>query len=350
MGKIKERRAVLIARFSQLGDVAMALPSVYDACYANPGVSFYFLTHHHAAGIFVNRPANLTVSSVNFDNYRGITGLWRLVRALIGRYEVTDFIDLQDEGESRKMRFYMRMCGVKVGCINKGTRALDELTRRVNKVLVQLKPMSERYRDVFYKSGIALANDFDTIWGAGQRGDERLFAELSRPKREGETWIAIAPFARYRGKMYPIEQMERVIEHFAGKDGHRVFLFGYGKSEEEIAERIAHRYPGVANVSGERLSLEAQLSLLSHCDRMLTMDSANMHLASLVGLPTVSVWGATHPYAGYMGWGQRTRDVVQLDMTCRPCSPVGDRPCERGDYHCLAGITPKMIIERVENL
>ena len=52
MGKIKERRAVLIARFSQLGDVAMALPSVYDACYANPGVSFYFLTHHHAAGIF----------------------------------------------------------------------------------------------------------------------------------------------------------------------------------------------------------------------------------------------------------------------------------------------------------
>lgn len=79
------------------------------------------------------------------------------------------------------------------------------------------------------------------------------------------------------------------------------------------------------------------------------MDSANMHLASLVGLRTVSVWGATHPYTGFLGWRQRTRDVVQLDMTCRPCSVFGDRPCFRGDYHCLAGITPKMIIEKLEN-
>ena len=96
------------------------------------------------------------------------------------------------------------------------------------------------------------------------------------------------------------------------------------------------------------LGIGPELSLLSHCDTMLSMDSANMHLASLVGLRTVSVWGATHPYTGFLGWQQKTSDVVQLDMTCRPCSVFGDRPCFRGDYHCLYGITPQMIIQKIE--
>ena len=46
--------------------------------------------------------------------------------------------------------------------------------------------------------------------------------------------------------------------------------------------------------------MRTELNLMSHLDVMLSMDSANMHLASLVNIPVVSVWGATHPYAGFM--------------------------------------------------
>ena len=293
MPRDSERRAVLVSRFSALGDVAMTLPSVYDACLANPDVEFYFLTRHHPAQVFINRPTNLTMATANF-------------------------VDLHDVTRTKLLRLFMRLAGVRVHYIDKGRRAKAELTRRHEKVLVQLKPMTERYRDVFYRAGIALANDFTTLWGDG-RGDPADFASVTPPKRDGERWLAVAPFAKHKGKIYAIE-------------------------------RLARRYPSVVNMAAARLGIAAELSLLSHCDVMLSMDSANMHLASLVGLRTVSVWGATHPYTGFLGWGQRTRDVVQLDMTCRPCSVFGDKPCMRGDYHCLAGITPKMIIDRIENI
>lgn len=339
---------MLISRFSALGDVAMTLPAVYDACAANPDTQFYYLTRHHPAQIFINRPENLTMAAVNLDNYKGVGGMWRLAKALRKRYGITDYVDLHDVLRTKLLRLFMRLAGVNVSRLDKGRRARKELTRRNNKVLVQLKPMTERYSDVFYRAGIALANDFDSLWGKA-KGNPADFASVSAPKQEGGYWIAIAPFAKHKGKIYPIENLDRVVSHFNSRPGVRIFIFGFGESERDTIARLATRYPSVVNMAAAELGIPAELSLLSHCDVMLSMDSANMHLASLVGLRTVSVWGATHPYAGFLGWCQRTRDVVQLDMTCRPCSVFGDRPCFRGDYHCLGGITPKMVIDKISS-
>ena len=89
---------------------------------------------------------------------------------------------------------------------------------------------------------------------------------------------------------------------------------------------------------------------MSQLDVMYSMDSANMHLASLVNTQVVSFWGATHPYAGFMGWNQCLENVVQVDeLTCRPCSIYGQKTCYRKDYACLNRITPKQIINRIEN-
>ena len=89
---------------------------------------------------------------------------------------------------------------------------------------------------------------------------------------------------------------------------------------------------------------------MSHLDVMVSMDSANTHLASVVDVPVVSVWGATHPYAGFMGWRQDESTVVQLSLPCRPCSIFGDKPCYRGDMACMAGISPEMVVEKVEQV
>lgn len=349
MPKNRVSRAVLVSRFSALGDVAMTLPPVYDACVANPDVEFYYLTRHHPAQVFINRPKNLTIAAVDLDNYRGIGGMWRLARALRKRYGITDYVDLHDVLRTKLLRMFLRLSGVKVKYIDKGRTAKAELTRRNNKMLVQLKPTPERYRDVFYAAGIALSNDFDTIFG-GEKGPSEDFQRVTGAKQAGEVWLAVAPFAMHKGKIYPIDQLERVIDHFDSRKEMKIFMFGFGEEEESTIGRLAGRHKSIVNMAEANLGIAAELSLLSHCDAMLSMDSANMHLASLVGLRTVSVWGATHPYTGFLGWRQRTRDVVQLDMTCRPCSVFGDKPCFRGDYHCLAGITPKMIIEKIENI
>ena len=82
---------------------------------------------------------------------------------------------------------------------------------------------------------------------------------------------------------------------------------------------------------------------------MISMDSANMHLASLVGTRCISVWGQTHPYAGFLGYGQSEEDIVQVnDLSCRPCSVFGNKECYRGDWACLHSIDIKDILRKME--
>lgn len=103
---------------------------------------------------------------------------------------------------------------------------------------------------------------------------------------------------------------------------------------------MGEKFTNVISTAG-KLTLNSELALMSHLDVMLSMDSANMHLASLVNIPVISIWGATHPYAGFMGWKQLSTHAVQVDLPCRPCSVFGNKPCLRKDYACLQGITPE---------
>ena len=90
-----------------------------------------------------------------------------------------------------------------------------------------------------------------------------------------------------------------------------------------------------------------ELEIMRGLRVLVSMDSANMHLASLVGTRVVSIWGATHPYAGFMGIGQNEKDCVQRDLECRPCSVYGDKECKYGDYRCM-DIKPEEIVEKVK--
>lgn len=187
----------------------------------------------------------------------------------------------------------------------------------------------------------------------GKREEEKVLskeeeeeAKAESLKPQGEKWIGIAPFAAHKGKIYPLEKMERVIELLLEREPNcRIFLFGGGAEERELLTQWESRHDRcTCALLG---SLYNELVLMSHLDTMVSMDSANMHLASLTGTRVVSVWGATHPFAGFMGWNQSPADAVQTTLPCRPCSIFGNKPCLHGDYPCLNSITPEEITERV---
>jgi ADP-heptose:LPS heptosyltransferase len=77
------------------------------------------------------------------------------------------------------------------------------------------------------------------------------------------------------------------------------------------------------------------------------MDSSNLHLAALAGVPTVSIWGATHPDIGFAPYGEsKNNTIIQIntsDLPCRPCAVFGDKPCYRGDHACMKNITPEQV-------
>jgi len=140
--------------------------------------------------------------------------------------------------------------------------------------------------------------------------------------------------------------MEEVIKALSQRENTTVFLFGGGEDEKRQITELCSKYPNVQPVKSQH-GLAGELALMGQLDVMLTMDSANMHLTSLVGTRVVSVWGGTHPYAGFLGWNQKEDDCIQLDLPCRPCSVYGNKPCYRGDYACLNDIAPEQIISKL---
>lgn len=343
----RKLKSVLVVRFSALGDVAMTVPVLYSACRCYPDVRFTMLTRHSMTSIFINAPENLHVEGVDLEKeYKGIGGLWRLFSVLRSRFGFDGMIDLHDVLRTKVLGLFCRMHAIPVAVVNKGRKGKRALTRRHNKVMLPLISMRARYRQAFHRLGLPVEGRFAGLYGEGE-APASDFAAISSPKPRGERWVGIAPFAKHPGKIYPPEMMAQVVDAIASRPDVRIFLFGGGKSESEILNGWASRHDNVVSLAGKRYGFPAELALVSRLDVMVSMDSANMHLASLVRTPVISVWGATHPYCGFNGWRQRDEDAIQLPMTCRPCSVFGNKPCFRGDMYCLHGISPAMIVENV---
>lgn len=348
MAKNTDRpRSILISRFSALGDVAMTIPVVYSVCAANPGCDFYYLTRPLPASLMLEAPPNLHVLPVDTALYKGVGGMRRLANELCRRYRIEAFADLHNVLRTRLLGLFMRLRGVRVVHLRKGRRGRNRLTRPRHKVMMPLVSMRARYREVFFRLGLAYQDTFRGFW-ADQEPDPALYAAANEPKKPGETWIAIAPFAKHRGKIYPPELMEQVVRQLAARPGYRLFLLGAGRDEANTLGRWALGADNITNMAALRLGLKAEMALMSRCQAVISMDSANMHLASLVGARVVSIWGATHPFCGFLGWHQRKKDVVSLDMVCRPCSVFGNKPCRRADFHCMYGISPARILAALD--
>ena len=331
----------LVIRLSSLGDVAMLIPVLYSIATKNPGDKFLLITKPLFTSIFVNKPTNLEVIPVYTEaQHKGIC-LWKLVREL-NRKRIDNVADLHDVLRSKQIDLYFRLKGKKVAVINKGRKEKKALTCRNNKRFQPLKSSIGRYQEVFQQLGYNTSLDFRSLFTSVNRDFTPIepFVET----KEG-SWIGIAPFAKHLGKTYPLEQMEEVIRLLTQKSDVRIFLFG-GKGDKKQLGAWANKYEQVQSVAG-CFSFSEELLLMSYMDVLLSMDSGNMHLASLVGVPVVSIWGATHPYAGFYGYNQDSANAIQSEMECRPCSIFGNKPCYRGDYACMKKITPEMVVQRI---
>jgi len=344
---------ILVIRFSALGDVAMTVPIVWAVAQKYPDVRITVLSRSFARPFFENLAPNVNFMEADLKGeYHGVKGLNKLYRRLAAK-QFTHVADLHSVLRSNYLRLRFNLGHFKVAHIDKHRKMRHALVNKnmKKKVKQQLPTSFENYTEVFAKLGFPIDdNQFTSIFQP-EGGDLTLLPELFREKKEDQPWIGIAPFAAHQGKIYPKEQMREVIRQLV-KDypEARIMLFGRGKDEDATFPQWIEEMPQCTIVSQHISAMQQELILMSHLDVMVSMDSANMHLASLVNTPVVSVWGATHPMAGFLGWHQKKENAIQLDMECRPCSIYGQKPCIHGDFRCMTGIKPEMIVERIKNI
>ena len=336
-------KTVLITRFSAVGDIAMTIPLLYSLSESYPEHRFIFVSRERFGQFFIDKPTNLEFIGINLDNYKGIRGLYRLYRELSAQ-EPDMFADLHDVLRTKILRTYFRLFGgVKVKSIDKGRKEKRALTKESNSQKRQLKSTFERYRDVFTRLGLPFKPQFVSLFKEGKGDIGEFYTTL--PHKGDDRWVGIAPFARHKGKIYPLEKMEKVVEILSGEEKMKLLFFGNGPEEEKIINNWCSKYPNTVSFIGKS-NFNGELRLISHLDAMVCMDSANMHMASLAGVPAISIWGATSPLAGFLGWQQRREDCIELPLECRPCSIFGNKPCRFGDYRCM-NIAPQVVAERI---
>lgn len=305
----------------------MTAPVFREFLEQNPDVEIVMVSRKSFESLFSDIP-NIIFKGINLDDYKGFFGLQRLANELIKEFKPDMIANLHDVIRTKILDKIYRRKGLKVFKINKGKEEKEHLTDIWNLNKVQLKKTVERYADVFREMGFNV----------------ELSHQL-RPITGNKSGIGFAPFAQHKGKMLPLEKSYELVRILAKK--HTIYFFGGGKNETETLEKWENQIPNTKSLSG-KLSLTEELHKISELELMISMDSANMHLASLMGTRCVSIWGATHPYAGFLGFGQSEDDVVQVkDLTCRPCSVFGDKECYRGDWACLEELDVQKIVDKI---
>lgn len=320
-------KKILVYRFSAFGDVAMVANVLQFLSRQNPGLEIVMVSRPMFAPLFANIPG-VTFVGIKIEEYKDIFGLTRLALHLAKTYRPDAVADLHFVLRTKWMDEIFRLRGIKTVRLIKGRKEKKELIEKSARYFHPITPTHERYAEVFRKLNLQL-----------------VLPDVNFSRRAQSRCIGFAPFAQHREKMLSLEKSFQLAQEIS--KNYELILFGGPGQEAEILEKWSAQLPNTRSVAG-KLSLAEELDLIGTLHTMISMDSANMHLASLAGTRCVSVWGSTHWYAGFLGYGQRVEDIVEVeDLPCRPCSIFGNKPCHRGDWACLEGIAIGDILKKV---
>lgn len=277
--------------------------------------------------------------------HKGIVGLLKLFLEL-KPLEIDKVADLHNVLRSKVLKQFFELKGTPVAQLDKGRAEKRILTSGNQKQLHFLKHTVERYADVFESLGYPV--DLTLATPIEKRDLGLKIINLLGTK--DVKWIGIAPFAAHNGKMYPLDLMEEVISVLS-KMEYKIMLFGGGEKEKNTLQRMADTFPNTFSMVGE-FSFAEELNLISHLDIMVSMDSGNAHLAAIYGVPTVTIWGVTHPAAGFSPFGQKIDNVLLSDRDKYPLIPTSiyGNKVPHGYEHVMRTISPGVIVDKVKEI
>ncbi len=330
---------ILIVRLSAMGDVAMTIPVLKVLTEAYPEVKLTVLTKEQFTPIFKDLEKATVVNVKVKGEHKGIFGLWRLSRQ-IKDLQIDAVADLHNVLRSKILKLFLG--STKWVSINKGRTEKNLLVK--GRQFKQLKSTHQRYADVFEALGFKLE-----LPPLIDRQKLNLKPDTKNLLANNSMTIGVAPFAAFSSKAYPLNLMLEVITELSKM--YRILLFGGGKTETAKLESLASQFDNVYNIAGQ-LKFEEELNLISNLDLMIAMDSGNAHLAAMYGVQTITIWGVTHPYAGFSPFGQSIDNAILADRNTFPKIPTSiyGNKYPNGYENAIATILPEQIVKRAKSI
>jgi ADP-heptose:LPS heptosyltransferase len=333
-------KKILLFRLSAMGDVALTVPVIRNVIESNPELQLTLVTKPFFAPFFFGIPRLKLVFPDLNGEHKGLSGLFRLYKDLKNRGPFEAIIDLHSVLRTQIVSTLFLVGGTPVFSIDKGRKEKTRLIR--TKKIKQLKHTTDRYIEVFQKAGIEAkigrTPSIDYSTEAFQSARSYLLGKIPE---KGYLKIGLSPFANTQPKIWGLENFKELITLINQHHKAVFFLFGGGEKEIRLLAQLEQHSENIHLVAGN-FTLSEEIAMIRMLDIMIAMDSSNMHLASLSGVRTISIWGGTHPAFGFSALGQPDEYHIQPMegiLKCRPCSVFGGKPCIYPTVRCMELIT-----------
>ncbi|TRX40408.1 glycosyltransferase family 9 protein [Flavobacterium restrictum] len=333
-------------RLSAMGDVAMTVPVLRAFVQQNPEIKITMVSRPFFKPFFEGIP-NLTFFAFDEkERHKGFLGLLRLFQDLKA-LQIDAFADLHNVLRSKVVRTLFAWNGKKIASVDKGRAEKAALTRAENKIFKPVTTMFDRHVKVFQELGF-------TVHLLHPMFPEKAVLDtaiIQLNVEDNQKLIGIAPFAQYDSKVYPLDLMQEVMDQLAANKTYKIVLFGGGKKEIERLNSLANGKENVVVVAGQ-LQFQQELQLISNLDVMLSMDSGNAHIAAMLGVKVITLWGATHPFAGFSPFNQPMENALVSDRNLFPKLPTsvyGNKTVE-GYAAAMRTISVKSVVDKINSI
>lgn len=338
---------VLIIRLSAMGDVAMTVPVIRALLQQHSDIKVTVVSRPFFKPFFDGMDR---VDFFDVDlkkRHKGFFGIYRLYQDL-KKLKIDYVADFHNVLRSKILRTFFKSNGTKTAFTDKGRKEKKELTRLEKKVLKPIKSMINRHADTLAQLGFTVDLSKIIFSKKSVLPDEIL--TITNEKSD-DNWIGIAPFAQYQTKVYPLDLMKETIKLLAENPKNKLFLFGGGEEEILKLNTLQQNFSNVTVIAG-KLKFTQELSLIQHLNVMLSMDSGNGHIAAIYGVSVVTLWGQTHPYAGFVPFNQPLENSLIPDLDKYPFLPTsvyGNKIIE-GYGDAMRSIQPQQIVNKINEL
>jgi lipopolysaccharide heptosyltransferase I len=342
---------VLFVRLSAFGDVALELPALFALRAARPDLHLAWVVEDRCAALLEGLPAldELIVMP---------RGRWRELRRERGRTAALAAMRRfgADLGSGRWDAALDFQGNLKSGLVTRASRARRRLgfargaTREPNwlftreRVAIDDPRTHRRERDFRLLEALdeSLVLPRDPRIDFGLREDERAWAQGLASGASGPLMVVHPGTAAFFAqKRWPLERYAALIDRMAEERGVRTVLsYGPGHEEAERRDAVRELCQSPLILPDEPPSLRQLIALFDRADLILGSDTGPVHLASVMGRPTVILFGPydpgpLHPF----GHPERGR------YAALPCSPCRYRDCPRA--LCMEEITEVEVRETV---
>ena len=337
---------ILVIRLSAMGDVAMTVPVLKAFSLQYPEVKITVVSRPFFKPFF-DDIENVTFFGIDLkERHKGFAGLLRLFSDL-RKLNIDAVADLHNVLRSKVVRTLFDISGKKVAATDKGRQDKKELTKLAIKTISPTKSMFSRHCETFEKLGFPIRLENPIFPEKAVLSDEII---AITGKKEG-SWMGIAPFAQYESKVYPIDLMQEVIDELAKNTSNKIFLFGGGNEEIKMLNQLKNNHKNVLVLAG-KTNLKEELAIISNLNVMLSMDSGNAHIAAMLGVKVITLWGATHPFTGFKPFHQPDDFCITSDRAQFPFLPTsvyGNKKVE-GYENAMRSILPETVVKKINSI